>query len=1327
MQNKGNNNQVVNTFESGMNLNLSDLVMPPKLARFMQNTRMINLEGSSFVVSNLLGNEVRFSLTDGFSPVACQEFNGVLYIISWCDDPENANYKKLELGSFPSPDYLSPGSPSIYSYRPLNNLDGGAFRTSTYGIDTLPIIQKLEIQNDYDQSVNLCFTISGKTPRIVNSKFKVNKAAEALEFIIIADRAAAANSNTYTTGTVDKETSIILYSDKVLKISFGGVLSGGRLKPGNYAYVLQYMTEDFNKTGVIGQSLVCQVASGNAINTLHGGDETLQTNKRVVLNLTNIDTDFTFFKVHVLYSAGQDSLFQQTLEFTQPVSITGSTMSFTHTGFEELSEVSSDTVNVDYALIASAYASTQIGGFYLLGGITQRSYDFQQFKDAAAVIVPSFKVKDLPTSTLPGYADPDNVYNSMGYMGHESYPMGVIFVLPGNQLSPVFPTAGRIFQSAVDADEPTITPLNQKDGIVTFPPSSQYRCYKDGKVRVKYMQFDFTAIDPAIKTKSLGFFFVRGQRRPWMLTQGILVPTMCVPPVEYTHYREPDQPEVYEHIHTDGTATGFYRNLPLVDNVIEAFELDGSGSGDNVTVMNVFIQEDDSKGRMPIYINDLNAMNVTFLDNIPQNRWAMISGEALLNEPAYVTSLRRTDSYIRQVAKVNFNVESAAPLQYTQTPWAGTNGAIRTGIHFNMESLNNTGYTNPILSLFKLTKYIDYVIAETFATGSNFISKITHRFYTFGATHRYAYGIKQVFNSFFGVEMQDALIDSARGAGNPISGNARIGSELYTNGSSTSDIPITSGPRYSNLGTIVPAGFLVNLYPDNLLPYDLVSGVYVSKLYPTIDTVVYKQCSPWYTWDDLPASGPNANRIDVYGGDCYVSRITRKLSQSGIRNPSEGTDPANMPCGIVLTWFQESKYNLWLRQDKLFDVSESEHRTFYPFRNNGDVLQYQNYRYPETLVHALGYSEVLAPKSFFAPPSLAPFIENEFFSRVYHSERHIPNAFRNGYRAFLQTSFQDYDSSMGRIVALFNHRGKLVIIFQHGMGITDIEQRVPVGGDNAGEVFIKPDTVLPRTIQYISREVGCQDTLSLVQTPSSLYGVDKAKSLIWQFSEKFKVLSDNTLSSFINNNITAPRTGYDLLYSEVLFTTNDWTLCFREGLEAFTAFYSFKPYFYTRRNNELYSFIGKTAWMHNALIYTIYGVAQDAIVELVINTGLGGAKTLDFINIISNEVPPSKVEFYTYNQDVEVGALIQVPHLNQYAKVDNILDAVDDSFPIKYRDKKFVMKVPYRSAYGSGSPTDDWGSGGRIRDKYIIVRLTYNTTLPLELASVISSFRYSKS
>lgn len=1312
----------VNTFHAGMNLDIADIIMPDKLARFAQNVRFVNLAGSNFIVSNIKGNQVRFQLTTGFKPVAAQEFNGVLYIVSWNDNPVSENYKKLELGTYPSPDYADING-NIYVYRPLHNLDEADFRTLAFDINEKPIIQKLEIQPDYDESCNMVFTIVGKTPRIVNTRFKVNKLAAALELNVIAPRAAAANSNSYQNGTVAKESSLILSSDKMLKIAFNTITSGGKLKLGNYTYVFQYMTEDFNKTGIVGQSMLCQVAFGNSLNSLQGGDESQESNKRVILNLTNVDTDFAFLKVFALYSSGQEALAQQTLELTQPIPITGSTMQFTHTGYEELAEVSADTVNLDYAVIESANASTQIGGYYMLGGVVQRSYNYQPFKDAAASVVPSFKVADLPTGTLPDYADPANVYNYLGYMGFESYPFGMVFVMPGNQLSPVFPIQGKYFTGA-DADEPALTGNNQANGIITFPSSNQFRCHKTGRVRVKYLQFDFSAGPMlAIKNQCLGFFIVRGERRPWAITQGIMIPTLRVPPIEYTKY---EAGEVYEHVYLDGTDSSRYKNVPLMDNLIEAHELDGNQSSDDSRVMTVDLQEDPAVGRMPIYINDLKAINPARLDNIPQNQWAFISGEALLNEPAYVTALQRSNSYVQQVAKINFTVQENMKTMFLGNPWNGS-GGILTGIHYLMTSLNNTGYTAPGTANFKLAKLIDYVIAETFATGSKFISKMIHRYFTFGTVHRYAYGVYQAFNSYFGIEMTDALIDSTRSATNPISGNARIAGGLYN----SSDQPLTSGTRYNNLNTTVPGGFLANVYPDTNIPAQLVGGSYVNSLYPSIDTVSYKQCSKWYSWSDIPLSGPMTNKVDVYGGDCFISRVSRRLYQSGFRDSGtsgNSTWPrANMPSGILITWYQESKYNLWLRQEKLFDASETMKRSFFPLKSNGDAVDYQQYRYPETLESSPGYTEVMPPKTFFAPPSLAPFIQNQFFSRIYHSEKHIPNAFKNGYRNILPTNFKDYDSSMGVITGLFNHRGKLVIIFQHGMGITDIEQRVPIGGDAAGEVFIKPTDVLPPTIQYLSREIGCQDNLSLVQTPGAIYGVDRSKDKIWMISDKLEVISDNSIASFITGNIVNPRSGYDLQFNEVLFTTDNWTICWKEGMNVWVSFYSFKPDFYARRTKDMYSFLTSTAWLHNTMNFSIYGEDKDAIVEFVFNPNIQLTKVLDYLNLIGNEVAPIKVEVYTYNQEVELGETIDVPSCNQYVRIDNVYDAVREASPIIYRDKKFVVAIPSRTDYSPGSAEDRWSIGGRLRDKHIIVRLTYNTQSPLELASVISNYRYSVS
>jgi hypothetical protein len=313
---------------------------------------------------------------------------------------------------------------------------------------------------------------------------------------------------------------------------------------------------------------------------------------------------------------------------------------------------------------------------------------------------------------------------------------------------------------------------------------------------------------------------------------------------------------------------------------------------------------------------------------------------------------------------------------------------------------------------------------------------------------------------------------------------------------------------------------------------------------------------------------------------------------------------------------------------------------------------------------------------------------------------------------------------------MFNLRGNLLVVFEHGIGITAVEQRVPIGGDAAGQVFIKPSDILPSTLSYASREIGSQHNLSLVQTPGAVYGIDVAKNKIWKMSTNgLEIISDMGFSSWLTlNSPVAPRSGYDMQNNEVIFCTNNWTLCYREGLEKFVSFYSFgsAPSLFGRRGNEMYSFVGNKVWVHNSPdTYMIYGEEKDVIVEIVINRNITEAKVYDFMHIISNEVPPVKAEWFTYNQRESVTATLNPAGMNQYTKVDNGIDFFTEETNMKYRDKNYVIQIPNRSIYNIGGSEDNWEVEGRMRDKYMVLRLTYRTSLPLQLASIITNFRYS--
>jgi hypothetical protein len=942
----------------------------------------------------------------------------------------------------------------------------------------------------------------------------------------------------------------------------------------------------------------------------------------------------------------------------------------------------------------------------------------------------------------------------MGYMSGETYPFGLVYIMTDGSLSPVFPIQGCDIRSLGDGTlNHVYSSSDNNKGLVTFPFHHQKPVYDSTNLALKVksvtLNLNTLATDPYILENTLGFFVVRGERRPNAITQGVLLPTIKAPTIEAAEGGNLELMEIWgANTNTDNSDAGGYyvkngskqddtnvfKHLINLDSLIEAFAINDYTRSYDRTVVN----ENGAVawGYLPVYMRE-SPPNY-FLDGDPVHpyvfrsksnsnllrHWGFISGEALMNEAEFITALQRDGMGVHQIAKLLFNVESeVTPIMQPPAIFYAPSRAT-FGCHYNMIGYSSF-YTSSNKPTLKSVKRTVYVPAESLATGTDFISKMkvalfANPYYDDESGH---FLVNQWYNSYFGIQIADSdtLSDATPGANNPIGGDSRPGKRAL---SSNEDRNVDARMDYSNLGRQVPAAFLVNVYPQGtvLSPDDL---------YQSVDSVVYKQASQRYTWADAQGIG---YQLIVFGGDCYISKVSRKLNHAPVRNAStvqteEGLR-YNIDSGLIISWWQESKYNLHLRQPKQYDTTELEKRSFFPYQSLGDPIGFRKYRLPETKAHSLGYSVMNPPKSFFGVSSLVPFEQTRFMNRIYHSEKHVPNVFRNGYRSFLETSFRDYDAGMGSIVALFNHRGNLLVVFEHGIGITSVEQRVETGGDAGGAVFLEASVILPPTLTYLSREIGCQDNLSLVQTPGAVYGMDRAKDKIWRVEDGLKVISDEDVSSWlISNPLVSPRAGYDFEYNEVLFTTDNWCLCFLEGLNKWTSFYTYTDgRFFARRNKELYSFIGKTAHRHNIVdSYTIYGSPQNVIVEVIMNKAFSMAKVLDYIELISNEVAPVKVEVYSYNQTVEVGASINPVNLNQYTFVDEGLDPITEEERIFYRDKKYVVQIPYRKNYNTGSDVDSWGLEGRLRDKSLIVRLTYQPEKPLELVTILNYFRYSPS
>jgi hypothetical protein len=1297
-----------NSFEEGLNVDISDMLMRQNMMRNCMNMRLIDLDGTSYALTSIRGTTKSFTLTDGYIPLASREYGGILYIIS--GTLNGTLVESVEIGSFPSPDYDNDGD-GKWKYRPFNNYNDGPFRVEGLFNLTKDMFIDMSIQPEYDSSVNIIITALNNTPRIINSKFDK-------DLVVIADRGGA-TSNSYTTDSVDTETQLIIRSKKIMNVAYGGIEPGGNLQAGNYVYIFKYTTDDFNESDIVNQSGICSVFSGSTTNQFVG-EYNVQTTKRVRLTLSNIDTNFAYLKVYFRFSRGDDSKLVNFYEFTQPIAINGrTTIELIHDGYESTAEVSPDTINLDYSVFDNVAVNTQANGHLIVGNVSETGIDYSEFAEAAQAITMSYIFKTIASASP--YSDPANIYSFLSYFSCETYPFGVVWILPDGSLTPVFPVQG------YDAYRWAQLTTEQQDdikakGLFRFPSIEQVQPYVDivdqAAIFPKGIRFDVSLLPPAIKQKTIGCFFVRGERVKDAITQGFLIPTFRVPAIDATRTAEfdniPDR-DYYAYY----TSSAAYKSFPMMSGMVEPWLLRDVGGTDR-TVLKRDGTFRIGDGYMPsVAINfrlTLDGQQVQVKD---PKHWAFISADYMLNESEYIASLQRSNLGFSIVFAAQLKAVTEGKILNKWKPTATdqvSGGNVDTSLLFEHRGL----VTDADIKCAGAIEKIVYVPSSSFTPAEEFISAISVRF---KVNANIGYQVRSFVDNYFGVilTIPNATIDADGPYVEP-----SIGASIT---------PQITGPNYANIGVKKKLAYLVTIYPrPNGQPIDD-----INQLYDTINGVAYKQIYDRMAWSQV------GNTVDVYDGDCFIGKIYKKLNRSGYIDPLQPTDVVedvaayeegnaedNINQGVTFSMIHETPYNPSLRLKYLADVADPEKRSFYPYRNNGDYNKFREYRLEETNKTNLGFNDLTKPKTFVPIPDDTPFIASKYFTRLVHSEKHIPNAFQNGYRSFVGVNYQDYNAECGEIVRLFTHRDNILVVFEHGIGIGPISQRIQTGSDAAGGIFVEPSGVLPPNLSFYSKEIGVQHGRDAIQTPACIYGIDKTRRKIWQISEQLSMISDASIQSYLENlqpeafeNI---RLGYDPHYHEVIFTAGlpgyEWTLCFKEGLEKFVSFYSYTPLHYARRARDFYSFSESMEQfdIHNAPVREIYGNIEDSFVEFVINPSANMTKVLDYLNLISNEVPPVKIQLYTYKIDTYKERILDVNKMFQYITIDNEIDPFTEESTIKLRDRKYVVQIPNLTYISD----NDWGLG-RLRNKYFIVRLTYTTDQKVELLAVVSNFRFSAS
>jgi hypothetical protein len=565
--------QAVNTFDGGMVTDIDELHAKPNTLTYARNTEYITTEGNQLILQKREGRSVKLlNVPVDRNIKAIEVIEDVAYIISTAEDGT------AEIGTFPTPDYYSGGTPiavtddtivnMLDDYHSLMNFLEGTPGSSTTDEDyNEPFITdklnigpddyvSLELQKTYDGSVNLVIASENNPVRIINTKFKANGDGTAT----LIKRRLEKNDNVYSSGQFQK-TEIIPRATTVGYIQNVEVREGGSLPAGGYRYYIKYITADGVETDVIEESRTIDIHYSNSVNIATGGDIGEIMPKMVKIDLTNLDKAFKGIRVYFGISAGEvqaaTKLFQ--IDNTYDIDPDGNT-TILHTGFEDTVDADPDTFALSYSQIKDSKLITKVNNRLALSGSAVSLKHKDEYAELASYFqitsyTDSSRVKapiDIDGSDISDttHANPETFYYSGEYWDAETYEIGVVFVttegstpvypvqgldkvkdITGTYLKPNLGTPDSYFEDSNGQNGKGIYRTEKVDNF--FNITGGVMNFKTVHLQIYTADFksQFDADPDGEYGEIIGYYFVRKKRKKDALMRGLFTPTIAIPQI----------------------------------------------------------------------------------------------------------------------------------------------------------------------------------------------------------------------------------------------------------------------------------------------------------------------------------------------------------------------------------------------------------------------------------------------------------------------------------------------------------------------------------------------------------------------------------------------------------------------------------------------------------------------------------------------------------------------------------------------------------------------------------------------------------------------------
>jgi len=1026
----------INQFIKGVNSDVDVLVLDKQTPRDIQNMRILDADGKGLVLTNIAGNEERFSLSTGYVPIGSVEYNGIIYIASFC--PPNG---RGELGCYPAPEALIDRDCSLSGwdstdkrYSRLTNFTSNVnpratgavsqyfstelFNFADTGTDKIPQVEIIA-REDYDGSVNLYICGERNPIRVFNTGFDQNGECTKPE-------------RRYWNGSFPNEVNLLNESEKHLNIEFLGTGDSGRLRGGGWIFYFRYVNENYDATSFFAETNNVIIMPGK--HSVEGWrrkgiEGTVETTKSANFRIKNVDPTYSYLEIgfqHNNDDSNEYGIISERIalnpgQTTYDISITGNEQYYN----VDVSEIIKTKPTWDGAM-----SHEQLENRYFAANLFDTTdLDDERIREIAefsSLITPNYNDNKRFRHKEPGsfddavgsnfykgiYNKEENVYNYTGYFRGESYPFGIVYVLNTGREIGAFPIEGR------DDWDLSASTIND-EGIYRFPTIQDSNTVQGDFINVMGISFNMNLalniLPQWMQDNISGFYFVRGERQRSLLYQGRVVPAWAA----YVINGIPNNNQDYT------TVTPFIFNYKPMDllqneNVHPAF---------NGGTIQFFFRFDSSLLSSAVWTY---AMSTWRDSRISRNKSAFLSIDHF-----FLKSLPINKGFLIENARIQ-----------NETGVYKGNDNVYSGIDFYFMGDKLYQFPDPYTAGKPQLGYVDLVnVAPWEPTNTNmFCSYYKEGTKTQYQAFEYAYMRSDDNTKFFEIKNEEVAFPSYIGV--------EVGYDLSSVGNGI-------GGNFDN--------WLLNVYLADPNPPDFD----ITKLYD-VSSVQYSKISKFYRLSDIITNPSIVNNHVQYRGDCFLQRSFMKVRTNPKLSPSmfsDGMGPESGSTGSTsspFSWYSKKTFAFGQVVGTISENTinaecrlESPTKKFCP----GSTVDIYSFAIKDTnkeseLINR-GYNQQLSSKKYRGINLEIPFFKEEKPSAIMYSNVHQLGSFQDGYRLIDIAAVKEYDYRLGSIVSIMNHNGTLVSIQEFGINKHLVNERALLNqGDSSGELLLGSGQVL---------------------------------------------------------------------------------------------------------------------------------------------------------------------------------------------------------------------------------------------------------------------------